>query len=146
MRIRQLRCPRPRRGDLEAGGQLPRIEIDRREIQLQLRLRGDQMKAADAMHLDQRIEGEDELGPATPLSRPQRKSLPADADLHRIAIVRHRKSHRNEDVRGISEQLVRRALNLRGDDALVILEMHDSYRELIQSTVAVENDLRRKSV
>src|SRR5438874_1970137 len=100
------------------------------------------MKAADAMHLDQRIEGEDELGPATPLSRPQRKFLPADADLHRIAIVRDRKSHRNEDVRGISEQLVRRALNLCGDDALVILELHDIDRELIRRTGAVKVELR----
>src|SRR2546426_7496778 len=100
------------------------------------------MKAADSVRFDQRIEGEDKLGPATPLSRPQRKFLTAEADLDRIAVVRHRKSHRNEDIGGISEQLVRGALNLRGDDALVILELHDIDREFIRRTGAVKVELR----
>ena len=39
-------------GDVEAGRKVARIEVDRREIELHLGLRRDEVEAADAVQLD----------------------------------------------------------------------------------------------
>ena len=101
--LRQLRRPGGWRRDFESGRQMARIEIDRRQIQPHFGLRGNQMKAADSVQLDQGIERKNEFHPAAPFVRPQREFLSAHLDVDRIPVIRHGDAHRNRYVRRSSE-------------------------------------------
>ena len=116
--LRELRRPVRGRRDAETGRQRARIEVDRREVQLDLRLDREEMKSRDAVHFDQRIEREDEVHPVRPLTGPEGDLLPAHVDLQRLPVVRDGERHRDLDVRRIVEELVRRSLDLRVDHAL----------------------------
>src|SRR5260370_36245781 len=114
------------------------MEGERGQIEVHFRLRGDEMKSADAVQLDQRVEREDELRPAAPLPGPQREFLTTLGDLDRVAIARDRDSHRSRAVRRISKEHDRRALNVRVDQAFVVFELYDIAHKLIIGSAAVD--------
>jgi hypothetical protein len=115
-----------RGGDVEAGGEALGVEVERREVELDLGVERLQLELADPVHLHQRVEGEGEVRPVAPLPHLQGQVVAGDLDAQALAVRRDRQGHRDLEVLGLGlgvEELVGHLLDLGLDGPLVVHQL-----------------------